>query len=343
MRSMCWRATARRRSATCATSPTPSSATSRRRSPRRRSPRRSACSATASAPSASTPPALRCIRAAAAALDSAAHDYGSTLRDAAALVTLASEGGAPRADHRQARSSASKPRATCALVPRRRKMPGSCWRRARSASEAPAVARYRRREAASAALPQLPCRRPRRRAAHGSPTPAMTPVQAVVSVTGAPITPEPAAEKGFKIERLYYTLDGKPADRRQGAGRTSVSSVVLKITEPQPQFGRVYRRRLSAGRVRDRQSAVWCRPAIPVRWPGSRMPPSRCNTEFRDDRFTAAFDRERQAAGGVHGRLRGARGVARQLRACRRPRSRTCTGPTVSAAPHRDDRSFDRR
>ena len=42
MRSMCWRATARRRSAICAISPTPSSTTSRPRSPRRRSPRRSA-------------------------------------------------------------------------------------------------------------------------------------------------------------------------------------------------------------------------------------------------------------------------------------------------------------
>ena len=42
------------------------------------------------------------------------------------------------------------------------------------------------------------------------------PLQAVVSVTGAPITPEPAAEQGFKIERLYYTLDGEAADPSQG-------------------------------------------------------------------------------------------------------------------------------
>src|SRR6202020_1844721 len=39
-----------------------------------------------------------------------------------------------------------------------------------------------------------------------------TPVQAVVSVSGAPITPEPAASNGFKIERNYFTLDGKPAN-----------------------------------------------------------------------------------------------------------------------------------
>ena len=38
------------------------------------------------------------------------------------------------------------------------------------------------------------------------------PVQAVVSVSGSPVTPEPAASNGFKIERSFFTLDGKPAD-----------------------------------------------------------------------------------------------------------------------------------
>ncbi len=51
--STCWRATARRRSATCVTSPTSSSPISRRRSARRRSPRRSACWATRRARTAS--------------------------------------------------------------------------------------------------------------------------------------------------------------------------------------------------------------------------------------------------------------------------------------------------
>ena len=30
------------------------------------------------------------------------------------------------------------------------------------------------------------------------------------------MTPEPAAEKGFKIERLYYTLAGETVDPDQG-------------------------------------------------------------------------------------------------------------------------------
>ena len=44
--------------------------------------------------------------------------------------------------------------------------------------------------------------------------PATAPVQAVVTVSGAPVVPEPAAENGFKIERKYYTLDGEA--RRSG-------------------------------------------------------------------------------------------------------------------------------
>ena len=78
-------------------------------------------------------------------------------------------------------------------------------------------------------------------------------VQAVVTVTGAPLVPEPAADRGFKIERKYYTLAGKPADPTK-AKQNERFAVVLKMTEPQPQFGR-HRCRLPAGRVRDRQSA----------------------------------------------------------------------------------------
>ena len=37
-------------------------------------------------------------------------------------------------------------------------------------------------------------------------------MSAVVTVSGNPLTPEPAAERGYRIERAYYTLDGKPVD-----------------------------------------------------------------------------------------------------------------------------------
>ena len=63
-------------------------------------------------------------------------------------------------------------------------------------------------------------------------------LQVVVSVSGAPVTPEPAAERGFKIERLYRTLSGDPADPSQ-AKQNQRFAVVLKITEPKPDFARV--------------------------------------------------------------------------------------------------------
>ena len=63
-------------------------------------------------------------------------------------------------------------------------------------------------------------------------------VQAVVSVSGSPLTPEPAAESGFKIERSYHTLAGEAADPSK-ARQNQRFVVVLKMTEPQPQFARV--------------------------------------------------------------------------------------------------------
>ena len=64
------------------------------------------------------------------------------------------------------------------------------------------------------------------------------PVQAVVSVSGSPVTPEPAASNGFKIERNYFTLDGKPADVTK-AKQNDRFAVVLKITEAKPEYGHI--------------------------------------------------------------------------------------------------------
>src|SRR5262249_3675105 len=58
------------------------------------------------------------------------------------------------------------------------------------------------------------------------------------AVAGPPTGPAPADEKGFKIERKYYTLAGPPADPTK-AKQNDRFAVVLKITEPQPQFGRI--------------------------------------------------------------------------------------------------------
>ena len=156
-------------------------------------------------------------------------------------------------------------------------------------------------------------------------------MQAVVTVIGAPLMPEPAAEKGFKIERKYYTLAGKPADPTK-VKQNERFAVVLKITEPQPQFGRIIvADYLPAGFEIDNPRLVSSGDTGTL--PGSRTRQEPVNAEFRDDRFSAAFDAQGGRRGGVHRRLCGARGVARPLRASAGLSWRTCIVPTASAAP----------
>jgi uncharacterized protein YfaS (alpha-2-macroglobulin family) len=114
-------------------------------------------------------------------------------------------------------------------------------------------------------------------------------MQAVVAVTGAPVTPEPAASNDFKIERNYYTLDGKPVDIAH-ARQNDRFAVVLKITEAQPQFGRImvvdY---LPAGLEIDNPRLVSSGDTGTLDWIENGEEPE--NSEFRDDRFNAAIER----------------------------------------------------
>ena len=115
------------------------------------------------------------------------------------------------------------------------------------------------------------------------------PVQAVVSVSGSPITPEPAASNGFKIERNYFTLDGKPADVSK-AKQNDRFAVVLKITEAKPEFGHIMvSDYLPAGLEIDNPKLVSSGDSGTLDWIEDGEEPE--NTEFRDDRFTAAIDR----------------------------------------------------
>jgi len=115
-------------------------------------------------------------------------------------------------------------------------------------------------------------------------------LRAVVSVTGAPVTPEPPAERGFKIERLFHTLDGKRIDPSK-AKQNQRFAVVLKITEPSPQFARVIvADYLPAGFEIDNPRLVSSGDTGKLEWIEDAAEP--VHTEFRDDRFTAAFERK---------------------------------------------------
>ncbi len=119
-------------------------------------------------------------------------------------------------------------------------------------------------------------------------------VDAVVTVTGSSLTPEPPIAKGFKIERSYYTLDGKPVDLKSATGGTASLAqnqrlvVVLKI-EGEKKGGRVLLAdRLPAGLEIENPRLVDSGDLKGLDWLQRTHEPE--HTEFRDDRFVAAFN-----------------------------------------------------
>jgi len=218
-------------------------------------------------------------------------DFGSALRDAAALVTLASEGRAPqktiddavlRIDSARELNANTSTQENAWLVLAARalakqlnaislsvngeKRQGAFYRSLRPEDLAPALTATNQGD--------------------GN-------VQAVVSVSGAPLTPEPAAEQGFKIERTYHTFDGDKSDPSKSK-QNQRFVVVLKVTEPQPQFGRVIiADYLPAGFEIDNPRLVSSGETGTLGWIADAVEPE--NSEFRDDRFTAAFERNQDS------------------------------------------------
>ncbi len=219
-------------------------------------------------------------------------DFGSDVRDAAALVTLASEGGAPQrtiddavarvdAARAQITSTSTQEDAWLVLAARALEKQLSSLKLAVNGT-AHKGALYRSFRADQ--LSHQPLTVTNKGAGK---------LQAVVSVSGAPLTPEPAAERGFKIERGYYTLEGKPADPTH-AKQNERFVVVLKVTEPLPQFGRVILADyLPAGFEIDNPHLVSSGDTGTLSWITDAAQP--VHTEFRDDRFTAAFDRNKNS------------------------------------------------
>jgi hypothetical protein len=223
-------------------------------------------------------------------LDLGRADFGSALRDAAALVTLASEGRAPqktidsaisRVDAARALSTRTSTQEDAWLVLAARTLAKQLNAISLTiAGEKRQGSYYRSLRADQLASPLAVTNN-----GEGN-------VQAVVSVSGAPITPEPAAERSFKIERTYHTLDGDDADPAK-AKQNQRFVVVLKMTEPQPQFGRVIvADYLPAGFEIDNPKLVSSGDTGTLTWITDAAEP--VNTEFRDDRFTAAFDRKQE-------------------------------------------------
>jgi len=116
-----------------------------------------------------------------------------------------------------------------------------------------------------------------------------TPLDAVISVSGAPTSPEPAADHGFTLERTFHTLDGEEVDIAT-AKQNERFVVLLTVTEAQPQFARVaLTDYVPAGFEIDNPRLVSSADTGGLDWISHAADP--VHTAFRDNRFVAAFDR----------------------------------------------------
>jgi len=214
-------------------------------------------------------------------------DYGSALRDAAALVSLASEGSAPSAT---LTTAVQRVEAARGLTPYTSTQENAWLVLAARALAKETMALDLNGDAVKTAL----YRSYKAETLRGQPLKVANtgdnPVQAVVTVSGSPVTPEPAASNGFKIERGFFTLGGEPADITK-AKQNDRFAVVLTITEPKPEYGHVMvADYLPAGLEIDNPHLVSSGDSGTLDWIADGAAPA--NTEFRDDRFTAAIDRK---------------------------------------------------
>ena len=115
------------------------------------------------------------------------------------------------------------------------------------------------------------------------------PLEAVLTTVAAPLDPLPAGGNGFGIERTYYSLDGEEANVTEAA-QNQRYVVVLKVTEQNAWPSRVLvSDLLPAGFQIDNPSIVGSAALVNFDWLGDIEP---AHVEFRDDRFIAAFNRD---------------------------------------------------
>ena len=116
------------------------------------------------------------------------------------------------------------------------------------------------------------------------------PAQVSVSVAGNPVAPEPAESRGYTIERSYHRIDGSAVDLTRGVRQNERLAVVLKVTEAKASAGRLLLvDRLPAGLEIDNPKLLDADALQGLAFAKSDVQP--VHSEFRDDRFVAAFER----------------------------------------------------
>ncbi|SDW39057.1 alpha-2-macroglobulin family protein [Thiocapsa roseopersicina] len=115
------------------------------------------------------------------------------------------------------------------------------------------------------------------------------PLEALVSVGGIPLTPEPAGGDGYRIERAYYDLDGRRIDPSTVTQGDRMVAVITVSADAQRQARLIVDDPLPAGFEIDNPSLIKAGDIADIAWLG--LEETAEHVEFRADRFVAAVDR----------------------------------------------------
>jgi uncharacterized protein YfaS (alpha-2-macroglobulin family) len=227
----------------------------------------------------------------AAAPEAGRADFGSALRDAAALAVLAREADLPRlaevalnrADVARTLTARTSTQENAWLLLAARSLAASA---SGMVIEANGVAR---RGAFGRTLSRQELERGPLTLRNAGPEP----VKVVVAVNGAPAQPEPPTAHGFALERRYYTPDGKPADPSK-AVQNQRFVVVLKAKEDETVLADVLLVDYLPAGFEIENPNLLSGEADAFAWLGETSEAG--HLEFRDDRFVAAVTRQEDDA-----------------------------------------------
>jgi hypothetical protein len=215
-------------------------------------------------------------------------DYGSRLRDGAAMLTLAAEAGAPlspaprlvdfvAAERDHARYTSTQENAWLLMA-------ASGLITAGAPADVlldgvpftgPLMRRFD-----GAALAQNPVALANR---------GGEPLQALVTISGVPQKAAPAGGNGFEITRRYYTLDGESADPRLVNQNERLVVVIEVVEAGEVPSNVLVVDRLPAGFEIANPALLDSADLSALTWLPEK--PEAARVEFRDDRFVAAFER----------------------------------------------------
>ncbi|KPH79927.1 alpha-2-macroglobulin family protein [Bosea vaviloviae] len=119
--------------------------------------------------------------------------------------------------------------------------------------------------------------------------PGAATAQAVITVSGIPTSPEPALNQGFGLERVIYTMKGERADPAR-LRQNERYVVALTVTEAASRYGRLLLvDPVPAGLEIENANLTEGASVAGLDWLKQEVSP--VHTEARDDRYVAAFER----------------------------------------------------